>query len=90
MGSRAQAQGLEGREPLQPSGRAYAFVSVCVCVCGVGLQKMESFCTSCFVSYFFNFMHYQGLCEVLVAQLCLTFCDPMGYSPPGSSVHGIL
>ena len=23
-------------------------------------------------------------------QLCLTLCDPMGYSPPGSSVHGIL
>ena len=21
---------------------------------------------------------------------CLTLCDPMGYSPPGSSVHGIL
>ena len=28
--------------------------------------------------------------EVLVAQLCPTFCDPMGCSPPGSSVHGIL
>ena len=28
--------------------------------------------------------------EVLVAQLCLTLCDPMDYSPPGSSVHGIL
>ena len=27
---------------------------------------------------------------VLVAQSCLTLCDPMGYSPPGSSVHGIL
>ena len=27
--------------------------------------------------------------EVLVAQLCLTLCDPMDYSPPGSSVHGI-
>ena len=26
---------------------------------------------------------------VLVAQLCLTLCDPMNYSPPGSSVHGI-
>ena len=26
---------------------------------------------------------------VLVAQSCLTFCDPMGYSPPGSSVYGI-
>ena len=26
----------------------------------------------------------------LVAQLCLTLCDPMDCSPPGSSVHGIL
>ena len=24
-----------------------------------------------------------------VAQSCLTLCDPMGCSPPGSSVHGI-
>ena len=23
-----------------------------------------------------------------VAQSCLTLCDPMGYSPPGFSVHG--
>ena len=28
--------------------------------------------------------------KVLVAQLCLTFCDPMNYSPLGSSVHRIL
>ena len=27
---------------------------------------------------------------VLVAQLCLTLCDPMDCSPPGSFVHGIL
>ena len=26
---------------------------------------------------------------VLVTQLGPTFCDPVGYSPPGSSVHGI-
>ena len=26
----------------------------------------------------------------LVAQLCLTLCDPMDYSPPGPSVHGIV
>ena len=26
---------------------------------------------------------------VLVAQLCLTLCDPMDCSLPGSSVHGI-
>ena len=28
--------------------------------------------------------------EVLVAQSWLTLCDPMGYSPPGPSVRGIL
>ena len=27
---------------------------------------------------------------VLVAQLCRKLCDPVDYSPPGSSVHGIL
>ena len=33
-----------------------------------------------------------GLCCAvlcLAAQLCLTLCDPMDCSPPGSSVHGI-
>ena len=28
--------------------------------------------------------------ESEAAQLCLTFCDAMDCSPPGSSVHGIL
>ena len=28
--------------------------------------------------------------KVLVAQSCLTFCDSMDCSPPGSFVHGIL
>ena len=27
---------------------------------------------------------------VLATQSCPTLCDPMNYSPPGSSVHGIL
>ena len=27
--------------------------------------------------------------ESEVAQSCLTFCDPMDCSPPGSSIHGI-
>ena len=27
---------------------------------------------------------------VLVTQSCLTLCDPVDCSPPGSSVHGIL
>ena len=28
--------------------------------------------------------------KVLVARSCLTLCDPMDCSPPGSSAHGIL
>ena len=28
--------------------------------------------------------------KVIVAQSCPTLCDPMDYSQPGSSVHGIL
>ena len=27
--------------------------------------------------------------KVLVTKLCLTHCNPMDWSPPGSSVHGI-
>ena len=36
--------------------------------------------------------YYAGFCAVLcfIIQSCLTLCDPMDWSPPGSSVHGIL
>ena len=41
--------------------------------------------------------NYESLWTVIVfvcggggAHLCPTLCDPMDYSPPGSSVHGIL
>ena len=33
--------------------------------------------------------HYVKV-KVLVTQSCLTLCNPMDYSLPGSSVHGIL
>ena len=36
-----------------------------------------------------TFNHTMNM-KVLVSQLCLTLCNPMGYSLPGSSVHGIL
>ena len=36
---------------------------------------------------FFFFLTY--VC-VLVAQLCLTLCDPMDCNPPDSSIHGVL
>ena len=33
---------------------------------------------------------WNALCELKVAQLCPTLCDPMDYSLPGSSVHRVL
>ena len=36
----------------------------------------------------FSFLYLKV--KVLVTQLCPTLCDPMDYSLPGSSVHGIL
>jgi len=36
------------------------------------------------------FIHTYVKVKVLVTQWCLTLCDPMDYSPPDSSVHGIL
>ena len=42
----------------------------------------------------FNYSLYSPYCTLhtcvcLVTQSCLTLCDPIEYSPPGSSVHGI-
>ena len=37
----------------------------------------------------FSLFQHQSV-KVLVAQLCLTLCESMDYSPPGFSVHGIL
>ena len=49
----------------------------------------------CFSSYLWTFVLHL-LCDFLyfwvseAAQSCLTLCDPVDCSPPGSSVHGIL
>ena len=37
-----------------------------------------------------SFSPLLGVCAVLAAQLWLTLCHPMDWSPPGSSVGGIL
>ena len=40
-----------------------------------------------FLPLFWNIINMCVLC--LVTQSCLTLCDPVDCSPPGSSVHGI-
>ena len=44
--------------------------------------------TGLFLSLFKKLYFVLPACSV--TQSFLTLCDPMGYSPPGSSVHGIL
>ena len=56
---------------------------------GKNINKKIIFCgylsVECLIySYTFNNVH---ICSV--AQSCSTLCDPMDYTPPGSSVHGI-
>ena len=38
----------------------------------------------------FDWICSMSVCAYQVAQSCPTLCDPLGCSPPGSSVHGIL
>ena len=46
---------------------------------------------SCIACRFFIFWATRvSESESEVAQSCLTLCDPMDFSPPGSSAHGIL
>ena len=66
----------------------------------MGIREMSSFslalCLRIIKSSFYpstlgikiKLSHFINYC--VVAQLCPALCNPMNYSPPGSSVHGIL
>ena len=49
-------------------------------------------CLFLFTTVFLRFIHVYkcNVARMLSLQLCPTLCDPMDYSPPGSSVHGIV
>jgi len=55
------------------------------------MRSQAPFC-SCFYPYSNDIWALSEvlIVVVLVAQLCLTLCDPMDCGPPGSSVHGML
>ena len=42
------------------------------------------------INFMYNFIMSIFLCARAHAQSCPTLCDPRDYSPPGSSVRGIL
>ena len=43
-----------------------------------------------YISDFYSFAYEIYSSVVLIAQSCPTLCDPMAYSLPASSMHGIL
>ena len=55
-------------------------------VVGIALAFSQAFCT-----FTHLLLTTPSICAYkLLLQLCPTLCEPMDYSPPGSSVHGIL
>ena len=56
-------------------------------------QEDKSFFLLCHVLSLYKWQvlylsKFRALIIILVPQLCLTLCDPMGSNPPDSSVHG--
>ena len=63
------------------------------CLCAMGFRarrcRLLSWCPLCFGRIPWPCGAPVGIVKVLVIQPCLTLCNPMDCSPPGSSVHGI-
>ena len=66
-----------------------------------GLESLQNFREPGWFPYLFSllffwhlpllvFLSFSPEVELLIAQWCPILCDPVGCSPPGSSVHGIL
>ena len=62
----------------------YSFLHI-VSTCQNVRGNLESY-----IGWVFTDWKVKRSVKVLVAQSCLTLCDPMDCSPPSSSVHGIL
>ena len=72
---------------------AHQFLKVLEPKCGPGLHRVgqKSSHAAGSGSHSFPLCISHPLSSVLfsVAQSCLTLCNPLDYSPPGSSVHGV-
>ena len=94
------SQGLATRDALRPGYAAvlsssqqhlasmYLFATVLInCSFSQVLHEVLTGLRLCLVSLALSYLQCKKESEV--AQSCLTLCDPMDCSPPGSSVHGI-
>ena len=72
-----------------PSGIPLCFGMEAKCLCRDHQFLHDTPQASSLNSWFIIPFHLYASIYCLVAKLCQTLCDPMYYSPPGSSVHGI-
>ena len=65
-------------------------LSLLTCIGSIQSEGSES--TNMILRNCFKFSNsaVKGSEPLLVSQSCLTFCDPLDCSPPGSSLHGML
>ena len=72
--------------------KVYKLIGVCVCVCMCVRVRVCALCMCvCVCARACVCMLSRVcvcVCVCVCAQSCLTLCDPMDCSPPGSSVHG--
>ena len=82
---------------LLPTGPTSTSVTACVFLCAAVILNFWKFLIYAFFSHFYP-LPKNALCPFsttsfglpllcFVTESCLTLCDPMNYSPPGSSVH---
>ena len=83
-----------GRSVIKGGHVLSAGISFCSWTCsmeGISLRRTEA--CSCNTQSHRKVQPTHPTCSAVLShnsQLCLTLCDPMDCSPPGSSVHGIL
>ena len=70
--------------------KVYKLIGVCVCVCMCVRVRVCALCVCVCVCAraCVCMLSRVCVCVCVCAQSCLTLCDPMDCSPPGSSVHG--
>ena len=64
------------------------YIYICVCV-HIYIFIYVS-CSVCIFICMYIYMYIYSVVKISVTQSCPTLCNTMDYSPPGSSVHGIL
>ena len=80
---------LKGHIPYAMLVLVYLLQVLCLPICKMGMKTSQRVVRIIDDAFNENCLMESWLLICVCAQLCLILCDPMDYSLPGSSVHGI-